>query len=90
MSAVSHSKIYSQNETANTNNVLSIRQKDNHRQRQPAIFPKLYEISSRPDRKQAGSIMILMHTKEEKAKIITCKVCVKIRKEDNYEKEKIS
>ena len=51
MSAVSHSKIYSQNETANTNNVLSIRQKDDHRQRQPAIFPKLYENSSRPDRK---------------------------------------
>ena len=51
MSAVSHSKIYSQNETANTNNVLSIRQKDDHRQRQPAIFPKLYENSLRPDRK---------------------------------------
>lgn len=34
--------------------------------------------------------MIPMYTKEEKAKIITCKVCVKIRKEDNYEKEKIS
>ena len=51
MSAVSHSKIYSQNETANTNNVLSIRQKDDHRQRQPAIFPKLYENLSRPDRK---------------------------------------
>lgn len=51
MSAVSHSKIYSQNETANTNNVLSIRQKDDHRQRQPAIFPKLYKNSSRPDRK---------------------------------------
>lgn len=51
MSAVSHSKIYSQNETANTNNVLSIRQKDDHRQRQPAISPKLYENSSRPDRK---------------------------------------
>lgn len=34
--------------------------------------------------------MIPMYTKEEKVKIITCKVCVKIRKEDNYEKEKIS